>query len=318
MSKSVANVVIATDSFSTLITRTNQIADALSNEIVTANGSSTGATTTGNAAIVGILSSNTIAVTTSLRGGTVSTPGNLNITSNVVFTNGVATVNSNLIVNNSTTSLYSNNTTFGGNNLAISASNTVVSGQATLAGSVFANGDFYIHNSNTYIDSYSMTVAGSTIELNPTQLYINATSTSISSNTVIDGQLAVANTITISGGILFGPSGIFGQQTFAAIPDLGANTTAPQLVWTYPKAGFTLGNFYTVVRTGDAANVQSTQASIITNGTDAYMTVFAVLAAPNTANLGVFTVGTDAANVNLYYTQTQPNSIVTLNITLNS
>jgi len=318
MSKSIAEVVVSTDSFSTLITRVNQIADAMSYEVVTANSSSTGSTTTGNAAVVGILSSNTLAVTTSLRGGTVSTPGNLYMTSNVVVSNGVLTVNSSMTVNNTTTGLYSNNATIGGNNLTISSSNTTVTGNTALVGSVFANSDFYINNSNTYIDSYSMTVTGSTIELNPTQLIINATATTISSNTVIDGELAVANTVTISGGILFGPGGILGQQTFAAIPNLGANTTSPQLVWTYPKSGFTLANMYTVVRSSTAANVQSTQASVICNGVDAYMTVFAVLAAPNTANLGIFSIGTDAANVYMYYTQNQPNSIVTLNITLNS
>lgn len=317
MSKSIAPVVIATDSFATLVTRVNQLADAMSFEVVTANGAATGSTTTGNVAIIGTTSSNTLAVTTALRGGTVSTPGNLNVTSNVVFTTGTATVNSNFIANNSAFSVYSNSTTIGGNNFTINSSNTQFNGHTALGGVVFANNDFYIHNSNTYVDSYETTLAGSTVNISPTQLNITSATTTIESNTNIIGELAVSNTVTIDGGILFGTAGAYGRQTFTGNTDLGTSLT-PLLVWTYPKTQFTLANFYTIVKDSVGANVQATQASILTNGNDAYMTVFAVLAAPNTANLGVFTVGTDSANVNLFYTPTGVHSSITLNVTLNS
>ncbi len=81
MAQPIANVVLSTDLFSTWLTRTNQIAAAISSSVVTAN--STLGSTTGNAHIEGALSANTLVASSFLRGGNNSTSNTLVITSNV-------------------------------------------------------------------------------------------------------------------------------------------------------------------------------------------------------------------------------------------
>jgi hypothetical protein len=66
-----ANVSTSADTFNDWITKTNQIATALANTVVTAN--STLGVTVGNAYVNGIFSSNTLVATQGLRGGNNST-----------------------------------------------------------------------------------------------------------------------------------------------------------------------------------------------------------------------------------------------------
>lgn len=98
MSKSVANVVIATDTFEGWIVKTNILLDALSNEIITVAANTTGAVTTGNGSVNGSLQATVLVAGSQLRGGEVSVANTLTITSNVVA-NSVSTFNANVIVN---------------------------------------------------------------------------------------------------------------------------------------------------------------------------------------------------------------------------
>ena len=82
MAKSVANVVVSTDTFASWVARTNQLADAMTLFTVTVEANTTGAGVTGNGFVTGILSANTFAAGDVLRGGSVATSANLNITSN--------------------------------------------------------------------------------------------------------------------------------------------------------------------------------------------------------------------------------------------
>jgi hypothetical protein len=129
MSKSVANVVIATDTFEGWIVKTNILLDTLSNEIVTVSANAVGALTTGNATVNGTMSVTTLAAGSALRGGTVTTANTLNVTSNVT-NQGVSTFNANLVVN-SVANVYmtATSTTIRGGGLAIT-SNTTISAAA--------------------------------------------------------------------------------------------------------------------------------------------------------------------------------------------
>lgn len=80
MTVSVANVDSTTDTFGQWVAKTNQIATALSNVIVTTNSN----TTTGNAAISGSFSANVLYGNT-LSGGNTSAAANLTISSNALF-----------------------------------------------------------------------------------------------------------------------------------------------------------------------------------------------------------------------------------------
>ena len=107
MSRSVANLTVSSDSFNTWLSRTNELLNALTTEIITANtGISTGANT-GNASayrfaqLFGDFAGNTIIATTGLRGGNLAASGLLTISSNSVFTGGFANAQANVFVNNS-------------------------------------------------------------------------------------------------------------------------------------------------------------------------------------------------------------------------
>ena len=85
MSVSIANVNLSTDTFQNWLDKTNQVLDKVSTVVITTAANTAGGLTGGNASVNGIFSANVIAVGESLRGGTVTTPANLAITSNVVF-----------------------------------------------------------------------------------------------------------------------------------------------------------------------------------------------------------------------------------------
>lgn len=124
MTKSVANVVIATDTFEGWVVKTNILLDALSNEIVTVSANATGSISTGNAVINGIMQIVEVA-TDGIRGGTVGESNTLIITSNVV-TEGVSTLNSNVVVNAvSNVFVTSTSTTLRGGQVTIT-SNTLI------------------------------------------------------------------------------------------------------------------------------------------------------------------------------------------------
>lgn len=80
MTISIANVETTTDSFSQWVTKTNQIADALSNKIVTTDSN----TAVGNAAVSASFSANTLYANT-LSGGNTSAAANLTISTNTFF-----------------------------------------------------------------------------------------------------------------------------------------------------------------------------------------------------------------------------------------
>lgn len=80
MTISIANVETTTDSFSQWVTKTNQIADALSNKIVTTDSN----TAVGNAAVSASFSANTLHANT-ISGGNTSAAANLTVSTNTVF-----------------------------------------------------------------------------------------------------------------------------------------------------------------------------------------------------------------------------------------
>jgi|ERR1019366_481619 hypothetical protein len=85
MAHQTANSSIASDTFSALVGKVNELAadESIINVTVAAN--STGEITTGNAVVNGIFSAVSLVATTSLGGGTVTTPANLAISTNVVI-----------------------------------------------------------------------------------------------------------------------------------------------------------------------------------------------------------------------------------------
>lgn len=79
------NAAPAGDTFQIWVNRTNEVINCISTEVVTINTHANGALTTGNGFVEGVFGGRTMCGNT-VRGGTVQTSANLNITSNVVCT----------------------------------------------------------------------------------------------------------------------------------------------------------------------------------------------------------------------------------------
>lgn len=82
MAKPYSNVVPQIDTFAGWLQRTNDLSTDMSTIVITTSANSIGASTSGNAALNGIFSANTL-VSNVIRGGTVSTPATMTLGSNL-------------------------------------------------------------------------------------------------------------------------------------------------------------------------------------------------------------------------------------------
>tara|TARA_R110000868_G_scaffold25423_2_gene99146 strand:- start:8103 stop:8765 length:663 start_codon:yes stop_codon:yes gene_type:complete len=105
LTKQLAVVNTAADTFDVWITRTNQLITAANTEFVTANTDANGSITTGNAYIIGIVHATTL-TTSTLRGGNVQTSAVLPVSSNVHIN-----ASSTFLIGNSTVNVYANSST---------------------------------------------------------------------------------------------------------------------------------------------------------------------------------------------------------------
>ena len=177
MAKNIANVVIATDSFATWVSVTNQTADAFTKNALTANAAPGGATVTGNSHLFGIFAANTIVANNSLRGGNVSHSNLLTISSNTNFTGEVI---------NSAANVY-----IGAANVYINTTSFVMLGVSTLTG----NATFKINATNTNIQLLGNATASN--------LTFSANAVSVVGNVSITNATSVANTIAVTGAATF-------------------------------------------------------------------------------------------------------------------
>lgn len=214
MSKSVANVVIATDTFVGLVGKTNTILDLLTNQILTTEFNAYGGNTSGNASVLGILSANVIA-TPVIRGGsagntaTISaiTLGHANstVSSNVTIAGYLATVSANALN-------VTSNTTLTASALSVNVSTISLVGNVTIG-------------SNT---SQNLTVYGNTISVNTTNLNVSA-------NVVVEGNTLTVNSHVVLDGAnlnidsthlhITSNTNFDNTSTFSAITTFNANTT---------------------------------------------------------------------------------------------
>lgn len=108
------------DTWGVLVTRLNQVINAIATQVLTSEANSSGGVTTGNTHLNGVYSATQIATNT-LRGGNVATSKTLTISSNVVIATGNTVTVGNSTVNTSITedAITANNATF--NNLTVSS-----------------------------------------------------------------------------------------------------------------------------------------------------------------------------------------------------
>jgi ethanolamine utilization protein EutQ (cupin superfamily) len=195
MSSPVSNVVIS-DTFSVWLDRTNELASLMSDEVLTADTSATGAVTTGNAFLSGIFGTTTMAIGSGgIRGGNVDTSDILQVTSNL-----------NLL----STSLYISNTeTINSTaawivDLLVDGNATVdVSGTASNKFSITGAGTGWFTANATVTNAYSLRVstnfiANTTVVRANGTLGVNATSFSTLGNQFIANTLGIYTTGVVS------------------------------------------------------------------------------------------------------------------------
>lgn len=169
-----------TDTFQNWINETNNLLNDMATVVVTTAATTTGGLTSGNAAITGILSANTIVATDGLRGGTVSTSGPLSVVSNTTFTA---------------------NTTISGNTLNVTSPVVIFSSTSdiTSSGNVVLNGS----TKSLTIDKQTIAVSSNNVTLssnNATMTFVNPLS--IVGNVTFTGNTAArevtANNVTVT------------------------------------------------------------------------------------------------------------------------
>lgn len=161
-----------------------------------------------------------------------------------------------------------------------------------------------------------------------------ANTLAVTGNTVLSNTLAVtgnttlSNTLSVSGAATFGNSiSVSGNtnlsdyvtfdQDYAiqvdSILDVGSNTTAPIVVYQFPKTIFSSAKL--TIQVKNSGNTQISEAVLAHDGTDAYVTVYATVASPGFANssvnpLGTFSANVLTSNVQLLFNQSVANSSV--------
>lgn len=314
MAKTINSVVIATDTFSSLITKTNQVISALGSEIITANSSNDGANTTGNTNLIGIFGANTVAVGTALRGGTVNAAANLTISSNASFTGANASFSANLVITNSATTVNAVTMYVTGPTLNVS-SNTAFSGNVTVSGNrLTISGNANFTGANATLGSTVTNITSNTLAISSNTVNITSNAVNITSNTLFTGSVEVTDNITMMGEWRHGMNGMDGIQTHVANGDIGATTGSPIAVYNWMMNDYKGGDFTSVIKNGSTARVS--KILIVTDGTNAYLTEYATLHSPAGANLGVYSITANTTHAILRFTQTAPNSELTLNVSL--
>jgi len=199
MTISVANVTTSTDTFGQWVSKTNIIADALTNKVVTADSN----TTTGNAAVSGTFSANAY-FGNYLSGGNTSSAANLNITSNTLFSQNVYFTSIRVSMGSgSNVQINTGNSTFRVLTVNSAASNTLVATKITFADhsdanvSSAGNGQFLVYSSansywyNTNSINFNANTSGVTFANTITvgnssvNLTINSTAVAVNGNSAL-------------------------------------------------------------------------------------------------------------------------------------
>lgn len=223
------------------------------------------------------------------------------------------------VVTVSNTASYQGNNAGNGYVTGIFGGNTIVVGNTLRGGNVTNHSNLSIASittvSNNLLVGGTFTVTGSGLS-NVNSINIRGTANVAAALNVVGRGTFTANAefkndIEVAGTVHI--ANIAAQKAFAN-NSLGANITAPQVVFSWPKANWTTGRV--ILQTKAGANVQSFESVIVHNGTVASQQVYGVASAPAGANNGVFTVGANTTHVLLQFTQRVINTAVSGTINL--
>jgi len=193
-----------TDTFSDWLNKTNEMIDLIREDVVTAN--STTANTTGDARIIGSVSTNTL-FTEVISGGDIAGVNDLYIVSNTVFANTSIDVDHDVTIGNTLNYIIKSNNL---NNL-IAANTTVYS-----IGNTTNRWDSFFRTVNV-----SNTVTSNNLNVTST---ISTNNVNIANNLVSTGVVSLQNTVTISSNLTVDTDTLFVNSTNDRV---GVGTLAP-------------------------------------------------------------------------------------------
>lgn len=232
-----------------------------------------------------VVANSTLTVANTLAAGNTTVTGFINVSSTADL-HGAVTVNGAFTVVN--TAAVGNTTITGFVNVSSTAN---VGGAATLRGAVTVNGAFVVGNTaavgNTTITGFANVSGAADVGG-----HANLKSTSYFTGNI--SLSSVADTVVSSNG------------------DIGSNTTEAQLVFWYPKGTYPTAKITATAKSSDSANVEVQELLVAASGSDVTLTVYGTVAAPVTANVGVFSAAINNANVEISFRQAAASSKVSV------
>lgn len=191
----------------------------------------------------------------------------------------------------------------GGN---VQASDTLNITSATVVGNTFTvnssasqaylNTNTHIQSSNVYVNAAAITLynaSGSVTVKTPT-VTVNATTITVD-DANINSNLTIRTDL-----------GLFVSSN----TDIGSNTTTPQTVYAFDKSVYSSGKITAQSKKGANVNISEILVAYEDSGNTSQLTVYGSVKAPTSANLGVYSVSSNATHVLLNFTQTQQNTAV--------
>lgn len=302
--------ITANQTFGVWLERTNQLIDAVSNNAVTANNSINGSVTVGNASIEGYVSSNVMAVTDNLRGGTIASPAALNVSSNVAFVNNALQINANTTA---TGILVSSNISFQSN--ASFSKPVVVTGTINLSNTVTIAGPTSF--SNTVNLSNTLVVTGATtlntvsisrvtsdlrvngdLTVNGTTTFVGTTIATGDSIPFYDDTYTLGNTVnrfiafttntSVSNALMIGSVGVTTSNTYTF------NNTSVQPVDIFAKTSYRSAEY--LIQMANNTNYQISKLLAVHDDTNGYVTEYGII--NNGITMGVFSAIVNATSGN--------------------
>jgi hypothetical protein len=304
MAHTYSAVNTAADTFGGFVTKVNAIINAVSTEVLTANGNANGAVTTGNTFLNGILFANVLS-TSKLRGGNVQASGPLLIDSNVTINTA------SLSIGNSSVNTFANSSYLDVITADITTANIVT---ATIAvGSVNSLSSNIIAVGNSTVNA----VVNSSMIL----VSVGGTFGKLQGNAMVVGNSTVYATINSSVLSFTNTSGSFSidaqgsvSQTEYASRFKFANTnlsgTTTQTVDSFVKADYKTCEYVVVVKDNGANSMQHSTVLVASDGssTTALSTEYATLI--SNVSLGLFSAIANASHVIFQFTPTVSNCSV--------
>ena len=222
MAFALTQIVASTDTFGTWLNLTNQMANLITNDVVTANNEANGAITSGNAYFTGIFSANVLAVPAQIRGGNVQSTNTLYFVSNADFATGNV-----ISIGNSTV-----NAVFAETGVTLSNSTVTFTITKPTAAQYAANVTF-LHANGSYVDldtAESTTTTGTSAQMvdtwNAADFYSMEYTITVNDNNANNRMLAKVLVLQDEGSVYLNEYAIVESNTamgsFSANVDTGA------------------------------------------------------------------------------------------------